>query len=153
MKISWLNRVSVLRLQRIVKSEQCCTACNILHLFHQGLGTLQLKEAVQERKTMCLDCSLVESACVDSVRDVSLPLPMIVKLGTGGYMNNSNSIWCWRIPVFPCSSSQGAEENILFLFVAGTPCKLTSCPMYFFTCSYFFKVICEVKKLSANKHQ
>ena len=62
---------------------------NKLRLFHQGQGTLPLKEAVQERKRMCLE--RWESACVDSIRDIFSPLPVIVALARGGYINKSDS--------------------------------------------------------------
>ena len=86
---------------------------NKLRLFHEGQGTLKLKEAVQERKRMCLDRSLVESACVDSIRDVFSPLPVIVELARGGYVNNSDNASehpSVSMELTPPESERGAEN-------------------------------------------
>jgi len=62
---------------------------NKLLLFHEGQGTLGLQEAVTERKKMCLERGLVERACVDCIRDVFSPLPVIVELASGSIDGNS----------------------------------------------------------------
>lgn len=62
---------------------------NKLRLFHQGKGTLGLQEAVKERKKICLERGLVEQACVDCIRDVFSPLPVIVEFASGSIDDNS----------------------------------------------------------------
>lgn len=88
---------------------------NKLRLFHQGQGTLQLKKAVQERKRMCLERRLVESTCVDSIRDVLFsPLPVIVELATGGDTNNNDSALDYpsvSMELNPPGSERDADNN------------------------------------------
>lgn len=52
---------------------------NKLRLFHENQGTLGRQEALTERKKICLERGLVEKSCVDCIRDVFSPLPIIVE--------------------------------------------------------------------------
>ena len=55
-----------------------------LQAFHENHGLLGLRVAVEERKKHCLERGWVEPACVDRVRDVYSPLPIIV-VAVDGY--------------------------------------------------------------------
>ena len=80
---------------------------NKLRLFHQNQGTLGTQEALTERKKLCLERGLVEKSCVDCIRDVFSPLPVIVQLASVSAENNSVSV-----PVLftPPESEKGAED-------------------------------------------
>ena len=87
---------------------------NKLRLFHEGQGTLRLQEAVQQRKRMCLERRLVERACVDCIRDVFSPLPVIVELATGSDMSNNDSALdhpSVSMELTPPGSERGADNN------------------------------------------
>ena len=55
---------------------------NKLHLFHQNQETLGKQEALTERKKLCLGHELEEKSCIDSMKDVFSPLPMIAQLAS-----------------------------------------------------------------------
>jgi len=80
---------------------------NILCVFHQNQGTLGKQEAPTERKKLCLERGLVEKSCVDCIRDVFSPLPVIVELARVSSENNSASV-----PVLfnPPESKKGADN-------------------------------------------
>lgn len=84
---------------------------NKLHLFDKGQGTLGLQEAVKERK-MCLERGLVEQACVDCIRDVFLPLPMIVELVSGS-IDDNNTLHQPSVSLMftPPQSENGADDD------------------------------------------
>ena len=80
---------------------------NKLRLFHQNQGTLGTQEALTERKKLCLERGLVEKSCVDCIRDVFSPLPVIVQSASVSAESNSTSV-----PVLftPPESEKGAED-------------------------------------------
>ena len=49
-----------------------------LRLYHERKGTLRLPSAVEKRKSFCLENELVEKSCVNLIRDVFSPLPVIL---------------------------------------------------------------------------
>ena len=78
---------------------------NKLRLFHQNQGTLGKHEALTERKKLCLERGLVEKSCVDCIRDVFSPLPVIVQLASTE--NNSASVPALFTPP---DSEKGADN-------------------------------------------
>ena len=70
---------------------------NKLRLFHENQGTLG-QEALKERKKMCLERGLVDKSCVDCIRDVFSPLPLIVELASTNVDNNSPSVFLMFTP-------------------------------------------------------
>jgi len=80
---------------------------NKLRVFHQNQGTLGKQEALAERKTLCLERGLVENSCVDCIRHVFSPFPVIVPLARVSSENNNASV-----PVLftPPESEEGADN-------------------------------------------
>ena len=85
---------------------------NKSRLFHEGQGTLGLQEAVTKRKKICLERGVVERACVDCIRDVFSPLPVIVELASGSIDGNSVRHQPGVSLMFtPPQSENGADDN------------------------------------------
>jgi len=76
-------------------------------VFHQNQGTLGKQEALAERKKLCLERGLVKKSCVECIRDVFSPWPVIVPLARVSSENNSASV-----PVLftPPESEKGADN-------------------------------------------
>ena len=68
---AWHGKGDVRAQQARRVDEGCWRASGVAQpsVFHEGQGTLELQEAVTERKKMCLGCGLVEWACVDYIRE------------------------------------------------------------------------------------
>ncbi|KAJ7379542.1 hypothetical protein OS493_015334 [Desmophyllum pertusum] len=66
----------------------------------------QTRDAVKERKKICLERGLVEQACIDCIRDVFSPLPVIAELASGSIDDNSVSTM-----FTPPQSEKGAEDD------------------------------------------
>ena len=81
---------------------------NKLRLFHENQGTLGQQEALKERKKMCLERGLVDNICVDCIRDVFSPLPLIVELASTNVENNSPSVF---LMFTPPESENGVEDH------------------------------------------
>ena len=111
--------------------------CNKLRLFHQNQGTLGTQEALTERKKLCLERGLVEKSCVDCIRNVFSPLPVIVQLASVSADNDSASV-----PVLftPPESEKGAEdydeeEDDDELYISQKPKTLSYIPSFDFLCA------------------
>ena len=74
--------------------------CEKLRAFHEGQGTLRLQVAVEQRRKICLERGWVEPTCVNCVRDVYSPLPMIIGGSNGG-----------EVMPAPTTSADGSDEE------------------------------------------
>ena len=81
---------------------------NKLRLFHENQGTLGRQEALKERKKMCLERGLVDKSCVECIRDVFSPLPVIVELASTNAENNRPSV---SLMFTPPESENGVEDH------------------------------------------
>lgn len=79
-----------------------------LRAFHKGHGTLGLQVAVEERKKLCLERGWVQRSCVDCVRDVYSPLPVIVGVAN---LSDSNSDRPMRPPEVEVARSRDDTEG------------------------------------------
>ena len=81
---------------------------NKLRLFHENQGMLGQQEALKERK-MYLEHRLVEKSCIDCIRDVFSPLPIIVGFASENAKNISPSVSLMFTP--PESENSTKDHN------------------------------------------